>query len=126
MPGGNSDKGLGAKKNEVYLSIENSTQYIDWWHEQIGKEEFDHSGSLLSVIFRPGVIYGLSDRINLSFNTTLGIRSMNWFGTNQSKHHRDEYTNSDFSNANGGIMGDSKIVLRYLHKNTGDDLRCCR
>ena len=44
---------------------------------------------------------------------------MDWFGTNQSIHHRDEYTNSDFSNANGGILGDSKIVLRYLHKNTG-------
>lgn len=119
MPGGNSDMGLGAKKNEVYLSIENSTQYIDWWHEQIPDEEFDHSGSLLSFILRPGAIYGLSDRINLSFNTTLGIRSMDWFGTNQSIHHRDEYTNSDFSNANGGILGDSKIVLRYLHKNTG-------
>lgn len=119
MPGGDSDKGLGAAKNEIYLSIDNSSQYIDWWHEPISGEEFDHSGSLLSFILRPGAIYGLNNKINLYFNTTLGIRSMDWLGTNQSIHHRNEDTGSDFINAKGGILGDSKIGLRYLLKNTG-------
>ena len=44
---------------------------------------------------------------------------MDWFGHNHSIHHRDENTNSDFDNAIGGLLGDSKIILRYLWKNTG-------
>lgn len=44
---------------------------------------------------------------------------MNWFGDNQSDHHRDEHTKNDFYNAEGGLLGDSKFVLRYLLKNTG-------
>ena len=44
---------------------------------------------------------------------------MDWFGHNHSIHHRDENTNSDFNNAIGGLLGDSKIILRYLWKNTG-------
>ena len=65
MPGGDSDKGLGANKNEIYLSLENSTQYIDWWHEPVPGEDFDHAGSLLTTVFRPGAIYGISNKLNL-------------------------------------------------------------
>ena len=119
MPGGNTDKGLGANKNEIYLSVQNSTQHIDWWHEPVLGEDFDHEGSLLTLIFRPGLIYGLSNKINIYASTTLGIRTMDWFGTNHSVHHRDEGSNKDFINANGGILGDSRIIARYLMKNTG-------
>ena len=38
---------------------------------------------------------------------------------NESVHHRDEHTGNDFDNAKGGYLGDTKIVLRYLLKNTG-------
>jgi|TARA_B110000914_G_C15491608_1_gene460941 hypothetical protein len=96
-----------------------STQYIDWWHEAIPGEEFDHEGSLSSYLVRPGLIYGISNRLNLSVNTILGLKKMNWFGDNSSLHHRDEHTNKDFLNAVGGILGDSKIIARYLFKNTG-------
>jgi len=119
LPGGNTDKGLGANKSEIYLSLQNSTQYIDWWHEPVPGEDFDHEGSLLSLIFHPGIIYGLSDKINIYASTTLGIRTMDWFGANHSVHHRNEGSNNDFINANGGILGDSKIIARYLMKNTG-------
>jgi len=119
LPGGDSDKGLGASKNEIYLLLENSTQYIDWWHEPVPGEEFDHEGSLLSFVLRPGINYGISDKLNLYTNTVIGIRSMDWFGNNQSIHHRDEHTGDNFKNAIGGILGDSKIILRYLLKNTG-------
>ena len=119
MPGGDSDKGLGANKNEIYLSLENSTQYIDWWHEPVPGEDFDHAGSLVTTVFRPGVIYGISNKLNLYLTTALGVRSMNWFGDNVSMHHRDEHTAEDFDNAIGGILGDSKIIFRYLLKNTG-------
>ena len=119
MPGGNTDKGLGAKKNEIYLSLQNSTQYIDWWHEPVPGEDFEHEGSLFSFILRPGIIYGLNNKINIYANTTLGIRTMDWFGSNHSVHHRDEDSNQDFRNANGGILGDSKVIMRYLLRNTG-------
>ncbi len=119
MPGGDSDKGLGANKNEIYLSLENSTQYIDWWHEPVPGEDFDHAGSLLTTVFRPGAIYGISNKLNLYLTTALGVRSMNWFGDNVSMHHRDEHTAEDFDNAIGGMLGDSKIIFRYLLKNTG-------
>jgi len=119
LPGGDSDKGLGAKKNEIYLSLENSYQYIDWWHEAIPGEPFDHEGSILTTVLRPGAIYGISNNINLFLTTTFGVRSMEWFGDNVSKHHRDEHSAEDFDNAIGGLLGDSKIIFRYLLKNTG-------
>ena len=119
MPGGDSDKGLGANKNEIYLSLENSYQYIDWWHEAIPGEDFEHEGSILTTVFRPGAIYGISNNINLYLTTTFGVRSMEWFGDNVSLHHRDEHSAEDFDNAIGGLLGDSKIIFRYLLKNTG-------
>ena len=119
MPGGDSDKGLGANKNEIYLSLENSYQYIDWWHEAIPEEDFDHEGSIFTAVFRPGAIYGISNNINLYLTTTFGVRSMEWFGENVSLHHRDEHSAEDFDNAIGGLLGDSKIIFRYLLKNTG-------
>ena len=119
MPGGNSDKGLGAEKNQVYLSLENANQYIDWMHGPIPGENFIHEGSLSSFLIRPGAIYGLNNKFNVYFNTTIGIRTMDWFGHNHSIHHRDENTSSEFNNAIGGLLGDSKIIFRYLYKNTG-------
>ena len=119
MPGGNSDKGLGAEKNQIYLSFENASQYIDWQHGAIPGENFIHEGSLSSFFLRPGAIYGLTNKLNVYVNTTIGIRTMGWFTDNHSIHHRSENTSSDFDNAIGGLLGDSKIILRYLWKNTG-------
>ena len=119
MPGGNSDKGLGAEKNQIYLSLENASQYIDWQHGAIPGENFIHEGSLSSFFLRPGAIYGLTNKLNVYLNTTIGIRTMGWFTDNHSIHHRSENTSSDFDNAIGGLLGDSKIILRYLWKNTG-------
>ena len=120
MPGGDTDKGLGANKNEIFLSLENSTQYIDWWHEPVPEEDFDHEGSLLSFVLRPGAIYGISNKINLYLTTTIGVRSMDWFGDNHSLHHRDEHTGDDFDNAIGGVLGDSKICLLYTSPSPRD------
>ena len=44
---------------------------------------------------------------------------MNFNKDNESVHHRDEHSASDFDNAKGGILGDSRILLRYLLKNIG-------
>ena len=119
LPGGSSDKGLGADKNEIFYSLTQSTQYIDWWHAQTSEENFDHKGNLITTIIRPGVIYGLNNKINLSINTAFGLRLMNFDGDNESVHHRDEHSADNFENAKGGILGDTKIIFRYLLKNTG-------
>ena len=119
LPGGSSDKGLGANKNEIFYSLTQSTQYIDWWHAPVPEENFEHKGILITSIIRPGLIYGLGSKVNLSASTTLGLRSMSFNKDNESVHHRDEHSASDFDNAEGGILGDSRIILRYLLKNTG-------
>ena len=119
LPGGSSDKGLGADKNEFFYSLTQSSQYIDWWHAPVPGEDFDHKGNLITSMISPGFIYGLTNNINLSLNTTLGLRVMNFDGDNESVHHRDEHSADNFENAKGGILGDTKIIFRYLLKNTG-------
>ena len=119
LPGGSSDKGLGADKNELYYSLAQITQHIDWWHAPVQGENFDHKGNLITSIVSPGFIYGLTNNINLSVNTRLGLRVMNFVGDNESVHHRNEHSADDFENAKGGILGDTKVIFRYLLKNTG-------
>ena len=119
MPVGESDKGIGAIKNQFYYGIQSHFTYINWWHEPIGKETFDHSGSLNTFIIRPSILYGISDKWNLMVTTTLGLRMMNWDLSDESIHHRSETSLSEFDNASGSVLGDSKIIIRYLVKNTG-------
>ena len=119
MPGGNSNKGLGANKGELYYSLVQSNQHIDWWHDPVPGEDFVHEGNLITSILRPGLIYGLNNKINFSVNTVLGIRSMGFKGNNFSVHHRNENSTTNYKNANGGILGDSQIKFNYLLKNTG-------
>ena len=119
MPVGESDKGFGAEKGQLYYGIQSHFTSIDWWHDLIEGEPFKHSGSLNTFIVRPSIVYGISNKYNLTLSSTLGIRSMNWNQSNVSIHHRTESSSSDFHNANGGILGDSKIMIRYLIKNQG-------
>ena len=119
MPVGESDKGFGAEKGQLYYGIQSHYTSIDWWHDPVKGEPFKHSGSLNTFILRPSVVYGISNKYNLTLSSTLGIRSMNWNQSNVSIHHRTESSSSDFHNANGGILGDSKVMIRYLIKNQG-------
>ena len=119
MPVVESDKGIGASKKHFYYGIQSHFTYIDWWHDPIGTEIFDHSGSLNTFLIRPSILYGISDKWNLMVTSTLGLRMMNWNVSDASIHHRTETSLSEFDNANGSVLGDSKIILRYLVKNTG-------
>ena len=119
MPVGESDKGFGAEKGTLYYGIQSHFTYIDWWHDPIKGEPFKHKGSLNTFIVRPSLVYGISKKMNISLTSTLGIRTMNWKESNSSIHHRTEGSITDFDNAHGGILGDSKILLRYMIKNTG-------
>jgi len=103
------------------FGLDNSNQHIDWWHEAIpgSGEGFDHEGTLTSIIINPSLTIGLSNYWNITLNKTLGRRTMTWVGDTTTIHHRDEGTESDFINAIGGYLGDTKLMLRYLVFNDG-------
>ena len=44
---------------------------------------------------------------------------MTWAGDTTTIHHRDEGTESNYNNAIGGYLGDTKFMLRYLVFNDG-------
>ena len=103
------------------LGLDNSNQYIDWWHAAIpGPDEgFDHEGTLTSVFLNPTITIGLSNYWNMTIGQIIGKRTMNWEGGRTTIHHRDEGTDSDFTNALGGYLGDTKLMFRYLVFNDG-------
>ena len=120
MPVGNSDQGVGLSAGDIMLSSDMFYQFIDWRHDQIDDSEpYDHEGTLSTTIISPKVTIGLSDWWNLSFQQILGTRHMGWYIDGASKHHRDEHSHSNFLNAIGGYLGDSRLMLRYLALNTG-------
>ena len=94
-------------------------QFIDWQHGDIG-EGFDHLGTLSATIFSPNITIGLTDWWNITFSQVLGKRYMTWeVDDNVTIHHRDEGSESDFDNAIGGYLGDSRILVRFLALNAG-------
>jgi hypothetical protein len=103
------------------FGLDNVNQYIDWWHEALpgSGEGFDHEGTLTSLILSPTLTVGLSNYWNFTFSQILGNRIMTWDGDTTTIHHRDEGTESNFKNAVGGIMGDSRFMFRYLVFNDG-------
>ena len=120
MPVGNSDQGVGLGAGDVMLSSDMFYQFIDWRHDQIDPNEpFDHKGTLATSLIVPKITIGLSDWWNISFQQVLGDRHMGWDLPDSSTHHRPEHSHSNFLNAVGGYLGDSRLMLRYLALNTG-------
>ncbi|MGY8764084.1 MAG: hypothetical protein ACKVLE_05030 [Fidelibacterota bacterium] len=121
MPVGNSDRGVGLWAGQIMFGLDNSNQYIDWWHEALPDtgEGFDHEGTLTSVILSPTITIGLSNYWNFTLGQSIGNRTMTWDGDATTIHHRDEGTDEDYFNAIGGYLGDTKLMLRYLVFNDG-------
>ena len=101
-------------------------QFIDWAHDEIAEENFDHKGTLSAKVFTPNITIGLTDWWNITFSQVFGKRVMTWDVKNSTSiHHRDEGSDTDFINntgdiqANGGLLGDSRIMLRFLALNAG-------
>ena len=122
MPVGESDKGFSAQPGVAYFGVQSSIATIDWWHEALGAEQFEHSGLLNTYLLQPKLVYGFSQKLNLAFNVSFGLRQMHWNVSDESIHHRDETTLSNFRNAIGSILGDSKIIVRYLINEAGSEL----
>ena len=121
MPVGNSDKGVGLWAGQVMINIDNANQHIDWWHEALpgSNESFDHSGTLTSIMLSPAVTIGLSNYWNMTISQTIGNRVMTWDSDSTTIHHRNESSLSDFINADGGALGDTRALFRYLLFNDG-------
>ena len=121
MPVGNSDKGVGLWAGQVMFNLDNANQHIDWWHEALpgSGESFDHSGTLTSTMLSPALTIGLSNYWNMTISQTLGNRVMTWDGDSTTIHHRNESSLSNFVNAAGGILGDTRVLFRYLLFNDG-------
>ena len=86
-------------------SIDGAWDNLDWSHGDIG-EGYPHSGVLSSYVISPALTFGLSDYFNLTISRAIGTRVMDYNEVpgiaEQTTHHRDEGTDSNFSNANGG------------------------
>lgn len=109
--------GLGA--GDIMLGANFNYQFIDWRHDPTPDEEFHHLGTLSALVLSPGITVGLTDWWNISFSQILGNRYMTWGADTTSKHHRDEGSETNFYNAIGGYLGDSRILVRYLLLNAG-------
>ena len=101
-------------------------QFIDWAHDEISGEDFDHKGTLSAKVFTPNITIGITDWWNITFSQVFGKRVMTWdVKDSTSIHHRDEGSETDFINKNGdiqaigGLLGDSRIMLRFLALNAG-------
>jgi hypothetical protein len=94
-------------------------QFIDWAHDKIPEEDFEHKGTLSATVFTPAITIGLNDWWNITFIQVIGRRAMTWGVQDASLHHRAEASDSKFVNAVGGILGDSRIMLRFLALNAG-------
>ena len=46
MPVGNSDRGIGLWAGQVMFGLDNSNEYIEWWHDILPNtsETFEHKG----------------------------------------------------------------------------------
>jgi len=88
----------------------------------LGAEQFEHSGLLNTYLLQPKGIIGISEKLNIAYSTTLGLREMHWHVAEESIHHRDENTRSNFLNAIGSVLGDSRFILRYLLKDAGTEM----
>ena len=90
-------------------------QYIDWSHDAIPGEDFEHLGNLVTHLITPTITLGLSDYLNISYQQAIGIRSMDWMGSNDSNHHRDEDSLDSFLNVLVGVIEAFKSSSGFFH-----------
>ena len=87
-------------------------QFIDWRHDPTPDEQFHHLGTLSASVLSPNITVGLHDWWNISLIQILGNRYMTWGADTTSNHHRDEGSESTFTNARGGYLGETRGRVR--------------
>ena len=63
---------------------------------------------VLTSLFAPKISIGISNWWNVTFQQIVGSRHMGWLTNELSTHHRNEGAHSDFDNALGGYLGETK------------------
>jgi len=122
MPVGNASDGIGLFAGQVMISANMNMQHINWGHDPVDPEPFEHFGHLNSVLLIPTITIGLSDYWNVNYTQFIGLRAMEWGPHNEtSVHHRTESSLTDYDNANGGFLGDGKLIFKYLLYNAGHE-----
>jgi len=122
MPVGNASDGIGLYAGQVMVSANMNMQHINWSHDPVPPNlDLEHFGHLSSLLLIPTVTVGLSDYWNFNYTQIIGLRSMEWGPHVESVHHRTETSLDDFVNAKGGLLGDSKLLFKYLLYNTGHE-----
>ena len=105
---------------DIMVGANFNYQFIDWAHDEIDNEGFNHAGTLSATVFTPNITIGITDWWNITFSQVIGRRYMTWGVDRITPHHQDQDgSDSDFDNAIGGILGDSRIMLRFLALNAG-------
>ena len=103
-------------------------QYIDWSHDPVEGEPFEHKGTLATHLINMRLTLGINDWWDVSFEPSIVKRCMDWQMEEESVHHRTECSESDYYNnhgdlqSRGGYLGDFQFKTRYLFKNTGKGL----
>mgnify|MGYP004298799727 CR=1 FL=1 len=125
MPVGSADKGVGLGAGEMMLTADYSFQFIDWWHEPVQGEPFEHEGNLSTHMLNLRFSLGFNDYWDMTIEQPFIKRCMDWHPDSTSIHHRTECSDTDFYDeegnlqARGGILGDTQFKFRYLVKNVG-------
>ena len=119
MPVGNASDGIGLFAGEIMISTNINMQHIDWGHDPVYPEPFEHFGHLNTVLLMPSITVGLSDYWNVNYLQIIGVREMGWGPHEESIHHRSESSLDDFVNAKGGILGEGRLKFQYLLNNVG-------
>ena len=107
------------------INFDANFQNILWSHDELPYEPFVHEGILNTFMFNPKITLGITDYINVTLSQQIGIREMIWQRDETSIHHRSENTLTDYikpngqKQAQGGILGDTKILIKYLQKDVG-------
>ena len=125
MPVGNQNDGIALLTGQVMVSGSFLGQHISWFHDPVESEpNWRHAGTFTSNLIEPSLSIGITNDLNLSLSQILGVRSMTFYpeyvgGGEEpddfsSTHHRDEDSGSGFRNANGGLLGDMTVMLKYV------------
>lgn len=107
------------------FTINGNFQYINWSHDPVDPEPYEHFGTLSTYLLNPGITIGITPYLNFEYSQILGVRSMHFGPDEISIHHATETSLNDYENdkgfkqAIGGLLGDARFKLRYLYKNTG-------
>ena len=65
------------------FTINGNFQYIDWSHDPVEPEPFDHLGTMETYIISPGVTIGLTEYLNFDYKQYEYFGFEKWYNENK-------------------------------------------